>query len=132
MIETMTEKEIENCSPVVLAYVGDAVFELLTRIYIMQGPRKKIRDIHHETVQIVQAVSQAEFLHRIHELLTEREQAIVRWGRNAKNITPKSASVAQYKQSTGFEALFGYLYLQGNESRLKELFKAGIEASKQE
>jgi len=122
MREVMEEKAVNECSPVALAYVGDAVFELMARLYILQGAKKKIRDMHQETVKIVQAVSQAEFLQRIQPLLTEKELDVVRRGRNTKNLPPKSASVIEYKLSTGLETLLGYLYLRGDEERLKELF----------
>ena len=122
MHENMEENAVNEYSPVTLAYIGDAVYELMARQYILQGTKRKIRDIHNETVKIVQATGQAEFLHHIKPILTEKELDIVRRGRNTKSLPPKNASVADYKLSTGLEALLGYLYLSGKEERLKELF----------
>jgi ribonuclease-3 family protein len=109
-----------------LAYVGDAVFELLARLYVLSRQKGRIKDIHLATVQLVRAMSQADFLRRIDPFLEAREQEIVRRGRNTKSQPPKNTEVSAYRMSTGLEALLGYLYLQGAEDRLLELFDRGI------
>lgn len=107
-------------SPLVLAYVGDAVFELYVRTHLVsQGAR--VQDLHKAAVHFVQAKAQAEIVHAWEPLLSEEEKTIVRRGRNARSTLPRNASVADYRYSTGFEALLGYLYLSGRRERLLEL-----------
>lgn len=103
---------------VILAYIGDAVFELIVREHtIASGPRK-MRDIHHDTVDIVKSKTQALAIRRLYEELSAEEKDIVRRGRNVKSAPPKHADVIEYRMSTGFEALLGYLYLKGDKERL--------------
>jgi ribonuclease-3 family protein len=108
------EGDPKQLSPLVLAYVGDAVFELYIRTQLA-AQRGRIHELHKAAVHYVQAKSQAEIV------LTEEEKVIVRRGRNARSTPPRSAAVADYKYSTGFEALLGYLYLSRQEERLLEL-----------
>jgi len=107
-------------SPLVLAYVGDAVFELYVRTHLVsRGSR--VQDLHKAAVHFVQAKAQAEIIHAWEPFLSEEEKAIVRRGRNARSALPRNASVSDYRYSTGFEALLGYLYLSGQNDRLQEL-----------
>lgn len=108
--------------PVVLAYIGDAVYELLSRCYVVKNGPKKIRDIHTSTVGLVHAHHQAVVLHGVQAVLTEEEQDVVRRGRNVKSHVPRHADPQEYRSSTGLETLFGYLYLSGQNARLEELF----------
>lgn len=112
----------EELSPLVLAYIGDAVYELLIRQGLArQGPDKMNR-IHKEAVKYVRAETQARILEALQERLSPEEQDVVRRGRNAKSgHSPKNASVIDYRYSTGFESLVGYLYFTGNQERLKEI-----------
>jgi ribonuclease-3 family protein len=114
------EGDPKQLSPLVLAYVGDAVFELYIRTQLA-AQRGRIHELHKAAVHYVQAKSQAEIVHQWEPLLTEEEKVIVRRGRNARSTPPRSAAVADYKYSTGFEALLGYLYLSRQEERLLEL-----------
>ncbi len=110
--------KLNEYSAVILAYIGDAVFELIVREHtIASGPRK-IKDIHHDTVDMVKAKNQAQAIRRLYEELSEEEKDIARRGRNAKSSPPKHADVIEYRMSTGFEALLGYLYLKGDQERL--------------
>jgi len=112
----------EELSPLVLAYIGDAVYELLVRQCLVGMGPDKMHRIHKEAVRYVRAETQAKILHVLEERLDPKERDIVRRGRNAKSgHTPKSASVIDYRYSTGFESLVGYLYLTGNEKRLREI-----------
>ncbi|NLC77612.1 MAG: ribonuclease III [Clostridia bacterium] len=114
--------EPEAMSPLALAYVGDAVYELYIRVLLVGQGSPKMKDLHRQAVKYVRAGTQAAFLKELEPLLTEEELAVVRWGRNAKSgHTPKSADVLEYRHSTGFEALIGYLYLKGRQERLFEL-----------
>ena len=118
----MKKEEINQISPVVLAYVGDAVFELALRSYLVREDRKALKDLHNKATQMARAESQACFLKSLLEHLTEEELAVVRRGRNAKSRSfPKRTKVTEYRMSTGLEALLGYLYLKGDLERLEEL-----------
>lgn len=112
------EKDLREYSAVVLAYIGDAVFELMVRTHVIASGNRKIKAIHHDTVDVVKAESQARLIRHIAAELTEEEQEVVRRGRNAKTSPPKNADLNDYRLSTGFEALLGYLYLKGDEERL--------------
>src|SRR5690554_6289531 len=100
----------EQLSPLVLAYVGDAVYELFIRTKLAAQPGK-MHELHQTAVQYVQASSQARIIHALEPKLTTAEKEIVRRGRNAKGGVPRHGDVAEYRYSTGFEALIGYLYL---------------------
>jgi len=115
-------EEARMLSPLQLAYVGDSVHALLVRTRLLQK-NLLVRDMHRAANEAVSAVSQARELQRIMPLLTEEEAAIVRRGRNAHphHGAPKSASVGEYAEATGLEALLGYLYLTGQNGRIKEL-----------
>jgi len=108
-----------------LAFLGDAVYELLVREQLVEGaevPFEKLNDLKQE---FVKASAQAEAAKKILPLLSEKEEQIYRHGRNAKHKTaPKSASLGDYAKATGFEALMGYLWLSGQKSRIMELAEA--------
>ena len=106
-----------------LAFVGDAVYELLVRRMLAAGVEHNVNDLHKECVCLVNAARQAQAMDRLLPLLTEEELTFYKRGRNAKSThTPKNKTQAQYHKATGFEALFGYLYLKGDIERLEELF----------
>lgn len=110
-------------NPVVLAFVGDAVYTLLVRERLALSLKYKTGELDRRTAQIVSAHGQSEVLNKILPLMTEEEEEIFKRGRNAKKPTKsKNASVGEYVRSTGFEALLGYLYLTGQMERLEELF----------
>lgn len=110
--------QINQYSAVILAYIGDAVFELIVREHMIASGLRKIKDIHHETVDKVRAKNQARAIRSIYEELSPEEKDIARRGRNTKSSPPKHADVIEYRMSTGFEALIGYLYLKGDTERL--------------
>jgi len=118
LMHKLDESVLREYSAVVLAYIGDAVFELLVRTHIVAGGQRKIKDIHQDTVELVKAESQAKVVRQLFNELTEDEQHIVKRGRNARSKVPRSAETGDYRMSTGFEALLGYLYLKGEEDRL--------------
>ena len=110
-------------SPLQLAYVGDAVYELLVRTYLMERGLS-VGQLHRLTTKYVKAKAQSNIIHELEEKLTEKEKGIVKRGRNSKtNTTPKNAEMIDYKYATGFEALIGYLYLSEENERISELFK---------
>ena len=121
----MTRAEINQISALGLAHCGDAVFELLVRTWLCAHGGVKAKDLHRATVKYVAAPAQAERFERIESILTEQEHDVFRRGRNtAPHSVPKAATRGQYQTATGLEALFGWLYLQGQTDRLNELFEA--------
>lgn len=119
------DKEInpKQLSPLNLAFVGDCVYEILVREMLVCEANRPVNDLHRESVKFVSAKAQTEAFHKIKDCLTEEEMAQFKRGRNAKvGHSPKSATDAEYHTATGVEALFGYLYLNDNSERIKELF----------
>lgn len=119
----LTGEDIMMLSPLQLAYVGDAVYELLVRTYLMERGLS-VGQLHRLTTKYVKAKAQSNIVHALEDGLTEKEKSIVKRGRNSKtNTTPKNADMIDYKYATGFEALIGYLYLNEEDERISELFK---------
>ena len=111
-----------------LAHLGDGVYELMVRSWLVLHGKARANDLHRATVRYVSAPAQAERFARIQPLLAEEEHDVFRRGRNtAPHSVPKAASRAEYQTATGLEALFGWLYLQGRTERLNELFAAMME-----
>ena len=124
----LPKAEIDAISNLGLAHIGDAVFELLCRSYLCARGGKNVGNLHRDTIAMVKATAQAEFVDRLLPLLTEEEMAYYRRGKNAHvHAVPKSATAAEYAKATGLEALFGALYLAGKTDRLNELFRAVME-----
>ena len=123
-VREFTEKEARLLNPLQLALVGDGVYELFIRNYILS---ENIELTAHKAIGYVKAKSQAVIMHEIEDKLTEDESYIYKRGRNAKSATvPKNADVRDYRMATGFEALVGYLYLTGNTERLEFIFNSAI------
>lgn len=120
--------DVMALNPLVLAYIGDAVYEVYIRTFmIVTEPTKPVHKLHLMSTGYVKAHAQAEIVHRISDLLSDEELNIVRRGRNSKSgYVPKNADVVEYRMATGFEALIGYLYLTGNIERLKEILNYSI------
>ena len=109
-------------SPLTLAFIGDGVYELFVRSSIVGNTNAPAGKLHKLCVKYVKAQAQAEASKKMMESLTEEELWVFKRGRNAKSPTvPKNADVTQYRLATGFEALIGYLYLEGKEERIAEL-----------
>ena len=110
-------------SPGTLAFVGDAVFGLLVRTKLAEVERP-IGELHKKSVDFVNANAQAEGFEMIKNLLTEKEMSVFKRGRNNHvGGVPKSTTIGNYHAATGVEALFGYLHLAGEQSRINELFE---------
>lgn len=124
------EEAPERLSPLSLAYVGDAVFELYIRTgLVRQGG--KINALHRQAVRFVKSSAMAEYYQRLEPHLQPDELEIMRRGRNAKSRHPRSANVQEYHMSTGFEALIGYLFLKKQEDRLVRLLDFALEKPEQ-
>ena len=127
----MEESRARMLNPLQLAYIGDAVWELIVRSRIIYKGRSA-RHVHKDAVACVNAHAQSEAFRRIEALLTEDEADIARRGRNAHahHAAPKNQDAADYRAATALEALIGYLYLTGQEERLLTLFKHSQEDAK--
>ena len=118
----LSKRECEQLNPVVLAFVGDAVYATYVRERLVLSCSGKLIQLQRAEVEMISARGQSEFLETLLPLLTEEETAIFRRGKNAKKSTKsKSATSLEYSRSTGLEAVLGYLYLTGNDKRIREL-----------
>lgn len=126
----LSEEDIVMLSPLQLAYIGDAVYELLVRTYLLKQ-KTPVKKLHNANISYVKAEAQASIVHKLEDSLREKEKRIVKKGRNAKSKTvPRNAKLIDYKYATGFEALFGYLYLTEQDERIDELFEKIIAMEK--
>ena len=129
----LKEINVNDYSPLTLAYIGDGIYEIVVRTIIVDEANRQVNKIHKASSQLVKAQSQAKMIHLIMDMLTEEEKSIYKRGRNAKAVTrAKNASMSDYRVATGFEALMGWLYLSGQSDRMMELMKTGIELFKQD
>lgn len=127
--ETLCLKEVDPkmYSPLALAYIGDAVYELIVRSMVINHGSIQVNKMHKKSASLVNAGTQAEIMRSILEELTGEEEGIYKRGRNAKSVTTaKHATVQDYRTATGFEALCGYLYLMGRLERLIILVSHGF------
>lgn len=114
-------------SPLVLAYIGDAVYEIMIRTMVVNGGNEQVNKLHKKTASLVKAETQAKMLMAVEEALSEEEHAVYKRGRNAKSASmAKNATMKDYRMATGFEALVGYLYLSEQYVRLSELVSLGL------
>ncbi len=121
------EIDIRTYSPLALAYIGDAIYDLVIRTIVVERGNTSANKLHRKTVNYVNARVQAQMIEALMDELTEEEQVIYKRGRNAKSYTTaKNASVIEYRKATGFEALCGYLYLTGKQERMLALVKRAI------
>lgn len=126
-LQRYSEADPHTLHPLVLAYIGDAYFHLFVRGRLLSYEQSKVQVLNSFSAQMVSAVWQDKAYRAIEHMLTEDELAVYRRGRNCRSRAPKSASVAQYHSSTGFEALLGTLYLQENNDRLYEIAEAAFQ-----
>ncbi len=123
----LKEVDMKAYSPLTLAYIGDAAYELVIRTMVVEKGNRQASQLHRLTTSYVKAQAQAAMIEALEQELTEEELAIYKRGRNAKSYTSaKNASILDYRKATGLEALIGYLYLSGREERVLFLIKEGI------
>jgi len=130
MKEALQLEPIDVCSysPLALAYMGDAVYEVLIRTRVMNRGSMQVNKMHKKSASLVKAEAQARMMQELQEELTEEETAVYKRGRNAHSASSaKNASIRDYRMATGFEALVGYLYLTGQYERLLKLVHDGLE-----
>lgn len=131
-IPGMQSIDPKTSSPLVLAYIGDCVFDLIIKLLITGKGNRQVHKLHEETSRYVQASAQSYMMRSIQERLNEEEHAVYRRGRNARSVSPaKNQSITDYRRATGFEALIGYLYLCGSYERLTELVTVGLDSMEQ-
>ena len=128
--EALHLKHVEagEYSPLALAYIGDAVYELAIRTLVMNRGNMQVNKMHKKSASLVKAQTQAELIKILEPELTPLEHAAYKRGRNAKSVTmAKHATMIDYRMATGFEALMGYLYLTEQFDRMAELLGKGLE-----
>ena len=124
----MTPAQVREITNLGLAHVGDGVYELLCRSYLVSKGGKTVLKLHNATVELVKAPTQAKFADKLKPMLTEEELGYFRRGKNTHaHAAPKSATPQEYAKATGFETLVGALYLLGRKDRLMELFAICME-----
>ena len=124
----MEAKDIRSYSPLVLAYIGDGIYDLVIRSMMVGKGNTHVNELHRRTSQFVKAHAQSEMMEALLPELTEEELSVYKRGRNAKSATmAKNATMADYRRATGFEALMGYLYLEDQVDRMMELILIGLD-----
>ena len=121
--EKLTEREANTYSPLSLAFLGDSVYDTLVREHLLRQANMPVAKLHSAKIKLVCAEFQSKAYDLLAEELSEHELAVLKRGRNATgNTVPKHADAAEYRRATAVECLFGYLYLTGQDQRIKELF----------
>ena len=124
----LTGTDLKTYSPLTLAFIGDSIFDLIIRTYVVESGNAPVNKLHKRASKLVQASAQAELYHLIKDQLSEEELAIFKRGRNAKSFTSaKNAGILEYRTATGLEALIGYLYLSDQMDRILEMMKPQVE-----
>lgn len=128
-VREFTKDEARRLNPLQLALIGDGVYEVFIRNYVLSSNTAlSAHKIHKEAIKFVKAKGQSDIMHIVENELLEEELYIYKRGRNAKSPTvPKNADVRDYRAATGFEALIGYLYLSGEKERLKYILNRCLE-----
>ncbi len=123
----ISSKDIRTYSPLTLAYIGDAIFDLVVRSVLVNRGNTAVNNLHKKASAIVKAPTQAAIAAAIMDNLTDEEKDIYRRGRNSKPHTKaKNASTMEYLEATGLEAVIGYLYLLGDMDRVCDLIGMGL------
>lgn len=129
----LKEVDVQEYSPLTLAYIGDGIYDLVIRTLVINRGNKQVQKLHQETSALVQASAQSRMMRVLQDKLTEEEHAVYKRGRNAKSVSPaKNQSMTDYRRATGFEALMGYLYLKKDWKRMLELIRDGLESLEEE
>ena len=123
----LPEVKVKQNSPLTLAYIGDAAYELVVRTVLVSRANTQVNKLHHAASNLVKAETQSRMIDVLEPHFTPEEEHIYKRGRNAKSYTSaKNASITDYRRATGFEAVMGYLYLKGEFTRMLDLIKLGI------
>lgn len=123
----LPELNLRQYSPLTLAYIGDAIYDLIIRTMIVRQGNTQVNKLHRHASSLVKAEKQSEMIRVLEREFTEEEFHVYKRGRNAKSYTTaKNASISDYRRATGFEAVMGYLYLKGDYTRMIDLIKMGL------
>jgi ribonuclease-3 family protein len=124
----LQDVDVRSYSPLALAWIGDAVYEVLIRTKVMNHGSMQVNKMHKKGSSLVKAGTQAELVKILSSQFTEEEEKVYKRGRNAKAVTSaKNATMIDYRMATGFEALVGYLYLTRQTDRLIQLVHDGLD-----
>lgn len=126
LLSAIDDSAIREMSALNIAYVGDTVYDLYIRSFLVKNKKGRVTDMHKSASSVVNARAQAQAALLLSPLLNERESDIFRLGKNAKSQPPKNMSFEHYALATGLETVIGYLYLTGQTSRLNGLFSTII------
>lgn len=128
-VREFSKDEAKLLNPLQLALIGDGVYEIFIRNYILSSNISlNANKIHVKAISYVKAKSQSDIMHQLEKYLEEDELRIYKRGRNAKSSTvPKNADIRDYRMATGFEALVGYLYLIGDKERLEFVLNKSVD-----
>lgn len=120
--------DLRTFSPLTLAYIGDAIYEVVIRTLVVEDGQKAPNTLHKHTTKLVKAQTQSALAQILLEDMTDKEQDVYRRGKNTKvHSAAKNATLTDYRRATGFETVCGYLYLNGETGRMIELIKLGLE-----
>lgn len=123
----LKEVDLKTYSPLTLAYIGDAVYELVIRSLVVEQGNAPVNKLHKRSSRLVKAQTQAEAAVKLMDVFTEEEMAVYKRGRNTRSHTmAKNADMMDYRMATGFEAVMGYLHLKQDYERIIELIQLGI------
>lgn len=123
----LKEVDLKTFSPLTLAYLGDAVYELMIRSIIVEHGNAPVNKLHKRSSRLVKAQTQAEAAIKLMDVFTEEELAVYKRGRNTRSHTmAKNADMTDYRMATGFEAVMGYLHLKQDYERIIELIRIGV------
>ena len=126
-------QDMKTYSPLTLAYIGDAIYELVVRTVLVERGNTQVKKLHQRASRLVKASAQSAMIETLKPYLTEEEMSVFKRGRNAKAAPmAKNATMSDYRRATGFEALMGYLYLTEQWERMLELMKIGIREVEQD
>ena len=124
----LPKQDPEKVSPLNLAFIGDSVYEVVIRNKVLNDFNGSLNEVNKMAKHYAMAQTQSKIMHLIENELSEKEIQIFKRGRNAKGVSaPKSCTISEYREATGFESLIGYLYLKNNSDRVIELVYKGIE-----
>ena len=125
-VEQDADIDLRMISPLTMAYMGDAIFELYVRDHLVTHHKISVNHLHQKAIAYVKAASQCKIVHELEDFLTEEEKSFVRRGRNQKTTAPKNSDPSEYRYATGFEALLGFLYYQNKTERMLAIMKQGL------
>ncbi len=124
----LKNQDAKMLSPLALAYIGDAVYEVYVRSYVLGHGNTAVNKLHKDATRYVSARAQSKIIHNIEQYLTEDETSVYKRGRNAhSNTSAKNADIVDYRHATGFEAVIGYLFIERRYERLDEIIKLSLE-----